>query len=135
MCTPSVVLAYLVWGTMSGVISASLVWPRPPSGCKGPGPPVSRSSPRGEELPHAGDSLQRAWPAVLKQEARARNQVLDGLRHENLAGAGFRRHAGTDVHGKASGFLAQLHLSRVHAGPDLHAVVAGRVADRDGAPD
>jgi hypothetical protein len=44
---------------------------------------------------------------VLERETRARDEVLDGARDENLSGSGERRHARTDMDGKLTAFFAR----------------------------
>ena len=77
--------------------------------------------------------------AVLEDEARAGDEVLDGGADEDLGGAGERGDPGADVHGDAADVGAQqLDLAGVAAGADLEsqrtsakpriAAIVGRLA-------
>src|SRR5207245_1646106 len=74
--------------------------------------------------------------AVLEDDPRTGDQVLDRARGEDLAGAGQSSDTRTDVHGKAADVVAHAFaLTRVEAGSDLEAGLAEAIADRDRAAD
>jgi hypothetical protein len=74
------------------------------------------------QAPTAGDALQLVLTAILEQEARAGNEILDRLGDEDLPCTRARRDAGLDRHAQSCRLaLDQLALPGMHAGADLDA--------------
>src|SRR5215211_1063005 len=88
------------------------------------------------EPPLARDALQFVHSTLLELDSRARDQVLDGAGHENLAGAGGSGYARSDVD-RNPRYLSvlQLALACVNAGADREIELAECVDDRASACD
>src|SRR5690349_10291066 len=123
MWKPSSVLAYRVSGAF---ICAD---PAPSSGG------WQHSGAGQEQIPDAGDALERPRAPLLEHETRSGHQVPHGLRYEHLAGTSFAHDACADVHRDTAGLLAHLHLAGVESRADLDVALARRVADGQRAPD
>src|SRR6266571_203679 len=90
----------------------------------------------GEDVPVAGDALERVKAAVRELQAGTGHQVLDRVRHQHFAAAGQRGDAGADVDGDATELGPHdLALARVQAGPDVEPELPDRRADLAGGPD
>ena len=83
-----------------------------------------------------GDALQLVRAEVLEPHVRAGHQISHGARHQHLAGAGLRHHAGTDVDRDPADLRPDhLDLAHVDAGPHLDAEALNVANHRLGAPD
>lgn len=68
------------------------------------------------EMPFAGDALERVNAALLKFDARTRDQVFNCAGHPDLTRTGFGHHPRGDVDGDACDFLTdQFVFSGVQA--------------------
>src|SRR5689334_22001724 len=86
------------------------------------------------ELPVPGQALERVAPAVVERETGTRHEILDGARHEHLAGRGARGDARADVHGDAAVLVAHhFAFAGVRAGANLEAELAHLLRHRAGA--
>ena len=56
--------------------------------------------------PFAGHTLERFAAAVIEAQSGAYDQVLDGARHQHLAGVGERRDPRADMNGDAANIVA-----------------------------
>src|SRR5680860_392325 len=98
--------------------------------------PLGASAPDGEESPAAGHALELVLTTVVELEARARDQVLDRARHDDLRRLRDRGHPLTNVDRHAADVVpADLDLAGVQADPDLQAQARSRVADGTAAAD
>jgi hypothetical protein len=74
--------------------------------------------------------------SVLELDARAGDEIPDGLGDEHLPGIGRSRDAGGDVYGDPTEFVADpLALAGVDARPDLKTELRDSVLDRASASD
>src|SRR2546421_2458604 len=86
--------------------------------------------------PPLTNSLQLAEAAVFERDLRARDEVPDGARNEDLAGLRLRRNAGADRNRDPARLLShQLALSRVQTGTDLESERANVPYQRAGTLD
>jgi hypothetical protein len=89
---------------------------------------------RREDPPLARDAFQSFRSAIREAQARASDQILDGARHQNLAGGGEGGDAGADVDGDAADVVADhFALAGVEPGSDLDAERRDFLGDRAGA--
>src|SRR5205807_2060345 len=86
------------------------------------------------QLPLAGHALETVDTPLVELEARAGDEVDDGLGHEHLPRPGLGRDPLADVDGDAADVAApQLDLAGVDAGPHVDPQRPHRVADGEGA--
>src|SRR3954453_2306986 len=87
----------------------------------------------GENLPFAGDALEWTTAAAAEAQAGTGHQILHGARYQNLARAGQRGDARTDVNGDAADIVADhFALAGMQPGADLDADRPDFVGDRAG---
>src|SRR5919198_2374571 len=84
----------------------------------------------GKEPPLARHALQLAHSLFLELDPRARDQVFDGARNENLTGAGRSGYASSGVDGNSRHLsVLQLALACVDASPDREVELTDRPDD------
>ena len=84
-----------------------------------------------EQAPRPGHALEVGFAAILETNARARDEVLDGARHEHVAG----RRGGGDSSADVDGDAADLALDRLHLAdvePRAHGEAQGSRTVTDG---
>src|SRR5215218_3034426 len=86
--------------------------------------------------PFAGNALQLVYSALLELDARARDEVLDGLRDQHLPRPRQRSDARARVDREAAHLVAvELAFAGVDARADLEPTVRNRIANRGRTPD
>src|SRR6185312_3603533 len=88
-----------------------------------------------EEVPLAVDAAQRVRAGVGEHDARARDEVLDRARDEDLAGSGVGGDAGADMQSDPCDLAVdELALAAVQPGADLEPELGSAGDDRRCAP-
>src|SRR5437868_13979881 len=95
-----------------------------------------RSLDHREQPPRFGNALELVRATVLERDARPGDEVLHGLRDEDLPGLRAGGDAGRDMDGDPAELrLDALALARVDSCPDLDAELGGARLNRLRAPD
>jgi hypothetical protein len=82
------------------------------------------------ELPQVGDTLQLLLTSIHEEKAAPGDQVLHGLRDDDLPRACFAEESGTDRDREPAGFTVDdLTLADMHPSPCLDAEVTDVLAD------
>ena len=85
----------------------------------------------GIEPPRAGDTFELVHASVFERDRRSGEEILHGVRDEDLAGSGFRRDSCADVDRDAPQTVADdLTLPGMEAYPQIDADLADGSEDR-----